>query len=97
MEFAVLEGAAALLKRAKPIVHISSKLDPAREAKLLERLSELGYAAYWHTAELFNPLNHAGNTENVFGSDAERCLLCVDMSLERHLTGFIKAAGADAA
>jgi FkbM family methyltransferase len=97
LELAVLDGAADLLKRTKPLVHISSQLDPVREARLLQRLSELGYAAYWHSAELFNPLNHAGNSENVFGSQADRCLLCLDTTLERHLTGFIKATGADAA
>lgn len=97
MECAVLDGARSLLKRAKPIVHITSQLDAAREAKLLERLTELGYAAYWHSADLFNPLNHAGNGENVFGTQADRCLLCVDMAVERHLTGFTKATGADAA
>jgi FkbM family methyltransferase len=97
MECAVLDGAAQLLKRAKPIVHISSQLDAAREAKLLERLTALGYAAYWHSAELFNPLNHAGNSENVLGTQADRCLLCVDMAVERHLTGFTKASGTEAA
>jgi len=97
MECAVLDGAIALLKRARPIVHISSRLDPAREAKLLERLTQLGYAAYWHSADLFNTLNYAGNAENAFGTQAERCLLCVDMAVERHLTGFTKATGADAA
>jgi FkbM family methyltransferase len=95
-ECAVLDGAAGLLKRLKPVVHISSQLDLAREAKLLERLSELGYAAYWHSAELFNPLNHAGNTENIFGTQADRCLLCVDVAVERHLTGFTKATSAAA-
>jgi FkbM family methyltransferase len=97
MECAVLNGAANLLKRLKPIVHICSQLDSAREAKLLERLGELGYAAYWHSAELFNPLNHAGNTENVFGTQSDRCLLCVDVAVERNLTGFTKATGANAA
>jgi FkbM family methyltransferase len=97
MECAVLDGSAQLLKRAKPIVHISSQLEPAREAKLLERLNELGYAAYWHSADLFNPLNHAGNGENVFGTQADRCLLCVDKAVERHLTGFTKATGEQAA
>jgi len=97
MECAVLDGAAQLLKRAKPIVHISSQLDAAHEAKLLERLNELGYAAYWHSADLFNPLNHAGNSENVFGTQADRCLLCVDKAVERHLTGFTKATGEQAA
>ncbi len=97
MECAVLDGAIELLKRTKPIVHISSQLDGAREGKLLQRLGALGYAAYWHSAELFNPLNYAGNNENVFGTQADRCLLCVDVAVERHLTGFTKAAGAEAA
>jgi FkbM family methyltransferase len=97
MECAVLDGAVELLKRAKPIVHITSQLDPTREGKLLARLTELGYAAYWHSAELFNPLNHAGNNDNVFGTQSDRCLLCVDTAVERHLTGFTKATSADAA
>ncbi len=74
----------------------ASSTRPAKRS-LLERLTELGYASYWHAADLFNPLNHAGNAENVFGDQADRCLLCVDMAVERHLTGFTKATGADAA
>lgn len=97
LESAVLEGATSLLGRLKPILYIACDLDAAREAELLGRLSGLGYASYWHSAELFNPHNHAGNVENAFGNQAVRSLLCIDSAIERQLTGFSKAALPDAA
>jgi FkbM family methyltransferase len=97
MEVAVLEGAASLLTRMKPIVYINCQLDPAREAELVEKLNGLGYASYWHAAELYNPHNYAGNPENVFGNQVDRCLLCIDSAIERQLTGFTKAGVSEAA
>jgi FkbM family methyltransferase len=97
MEAAILEGAASLLKRVKPILYVSSQLDPLREAELLQKILSLGYASYWHGAELFNPHNYAGNLENVFANQSVRSLLCIDSAIERQLTGFTKAAVPDAA
>jgi FkbM family methyltransferase len=97
MESAILEGAASLLSRVKPILYISCQLDPSREAELLKQILNLGYASYWHSAELFNPHNHAGNVENVFGNQTVRSLLCIDSAIERQLTGFTKAAVPEAA
>jgi FkbM family methyltransferase len=96
-ESAILEGAASLLSRVKPILYISCQLDPSREAELLKQILNLGYASYWHSAELFNPQNHAGNLENVFGNQTVRSLLCIDSAIERQLTGFTKAAVPEAA
>lgn len=76
---------------------MSCQLDPVREAELLKQIWELGYASYWHSAELYNPHNYAGNLENVFGNQAVRSLLCIDSAIERQLTGFTKAAVPDAA
>jgi FkbM family methyltransferase len=97
MESAILEGATSLLKRVRPILYISCQLDPVREAELLKQILDLGYASYWHTAELYNPHNYVGNLENVFGNQAVRSLLCIDAAIERQLTGFTKAAVPDAA
>ena len=97
MEVAVLEGAASLITRLKPILYISCQLDPAREAQLLQKLAELGYVGFWHSAELFNSQNYAGNAENIFGSQAQRSLLCLDAAVERQLTGFTKASVPEAA
>ena len=94
MESAILQGAASLLRRVKPMLYMSCQLDPARESELIKQIADLGYASYWHSAELFNPNNHAGNVENVFGSQALRSLLCIDSAVERQLTGFTKAAEA---
>jgi FkbM family methyltransferase len=97
MESAVIDGAASLIRRTKPILYITCQLDGAREADLLTRLADLGYASYWHAAELYNSLNYAGNAENVFGNQAQRSLLCLDAALERQLTGFTKATLPEAA
>lgn len=97
MESAILEGAASLLTRVKPILYISCQLDPSREAELLQQILNLGYASYWHSAELFHPNNYAGNLENVFGNQTVRSLLCIDSAIERQLTGFTKAAVPQAA
>jgi FkbM family methyltransferase len=97
MESAILEGAASLLSRVKPILYINCQLDPSQEADLLKQILNLGYASYWHTAELFNPYNYVGNVENVFGIQSVRSLLCIDSAIERQLTGFTKAAVPEAA
>jgi FkbM family methyltransferase len=97
MESAVLQGAASLLARVKPILYIVCQLDPVREAEILKQILDLGYASYWHTADLFNPHNFAANLENVFGNQSLRSLLCIDSAIERQLTGFTKAAVPDAA
>lgn len=96
-EIAVLDGAASLLARHKPMLYVTCQLDPPREAELLDRITRLGYASYWHGAELFNPHNHAGNVENVFGGQTIRSLLCIDSALDQQLTGFTKAAAPEAA
>jgi FkbM family methyltransferase len=92
MEAAVLEGAFELLSRLRPILYITCQLDPARQAQLLERLDRIGYVAHWHSAELYNPHNFAANSDNVFGNQSLRSLLCVDAAIEQQLTGFTKAA-----
>jgi FkbM family methyltransferase len=97
MEAAVLQGASSLLARVKPILYISCQLDAVREAELLQQILDLGYASYWHTADLFNLHNYAGNVENIFGNQSVRSLLCIDSAIERQLTGFTKAAVPDAA
>jgi FkbM family methyltransferase len=97
MEAAILEGAASLLKRVRPMLYISCQLDPLREAELLKQIWELGYASYWHSADLYNPHNYVGNLENAFGNQAIRSLLCIDSAIERQLTGFTKAVIPDAA
>ena len=81
----------------KPILYINCQLDPSKEAELLQQILNLGYASYWHSAELYNPHNHATNGDNVFGIQAIRSLLCIDIAIERQLTGFTKASVPDAA
>lgn len=97
MESAVLNGAASLLTRLKPILYISCLLDPPAEAELIRRLADLGYSTHWHSAELYNPHNYADNVDNVFGNQTVRSLLCVDTAIEQQLIGFTKTSVTDAA
>jgi FkbM family methyltransferase len=97
MELAVLEGAASLLRQRKPILYICGPFDPAREAELVKGIDALGYASHWHCADLYNPLNYAANSENVFGNEAIRSLLCIDKAVDQQLTGFAKATVPEAA
>lgn len=97
LETAILDGAASLLSRVKPILYIDCQLDTQRETELLQRLADLGYVSHWHNAELFNPHNFAGNAENAFGTQAIRSLLCIDKAIEQQLTGFSPVAATEAA
>lgn len=68
MEPDVLDGAAATIKRFKPVLYLENdrrKNSPA----LLARLLGLGYRCYWHMAILFNAANYFANPLNAFMSE----------------------------
>jgi FkbM family methyltransferase len=65
-ELDVLRGAARLLATRRPAVYIEN--DRAEHSRdLIEALRAAGYALWWHFAPLFNPRNHFGVAENLFG------------------------------
>lgn len=76
MEPAVLDGAAALIARHRPVLYLEANQRAAFGA-VLERLNRFGYRAYWHGFRTFNPDNFAKNADNFIGTTGDVNLLCV--------------------
>jgi FkbM family methyltransferase len=66
MERDVLAGAEATIARFQPILYVENDRED-RSPALIAFLLERGYRLYWHCPQLFNPQNHDGEAENVFG------------------------------
>ena len=76
MERDVLMGAAGLIGAHRPALYLENdRVD--RSEPLISKIFELGYRVWWHTPRLFNPKNHNGVAENVFGAAASFNMLCL--------------------
>jgi FkbM family methyltransferase len=76
MELAALRGAAATIKRFKPVLYIENNAG-SQSPPLIRHLLDLGYYLFWHTPPLFNPRNFAGHAENIFGDVMSCNMLCI--------------------
>lgn len=92
MEPEVLIGAVATVRRHRPILYLESDRDD-RRAELRALLRAHRYDAYWHCPPLFNPHNHAGNVENVFGQVVSLNLLCVPRERPIAITATLERLG----
>lgn len=75
-ELAVLEGAAGLIDRSRPVLYVENdrvESSPALIAWLLARHYEL----WWHVPPLFNPANFYGVAENLYGDIHSYNMLCL--------------------
>lgn len=75
-EEGVLRGAAGLIARDRPVLYVENDRRE-RSAGLVRYVAGLEYDLYWHRPPLFNPANHAGKTENVFGAVVSVNMVCV--------------------
>ena len=66
MEPEVLAGAAAAIRRHRPLLYLENDRSD-RSRRLIEAVQGFGYRAYWHLPSLFNPDNHDARADNVFG------------------------------
>jgi FkbM family methyltransferase len=72
-EIPLLRGAAGLIERFSPALYL--ECDKPDEAEpLLNEIKQLGYHGYWHVSYLFDPANHRGVSEDIFGN-----LVCVNL------------------
>lgn len=94
MEPAVLDGAAALIARHRPILYLEAN-QRATFAAVLERLNRFGYRAYWHAFRTFNPDNFAKNASNVIGSTGDVNLLCLPAGSGLDVVGLYPATNFD--
>ena len=76
MEVDVVTGGEQLIQMYRPLMYLENDREDRSEA-LLTLVERLEYNAYWHFAQLFNPANFAGDTDNVFSIIASINILCV--------------------
>ena len=73
MEFDVLTGAKATIRRCRPIMYLECNKN---HEPLIELLTELEYAAHWHLPMMFNEDNFYENADNAMANTASTNLLC---------------------
>lgn len=66
MEIEVLKGATGMIQRFRPLIYVEDDREDKRDA-LRAYITQLGYRFEEHKPALFNPENHRGHDENVFG------------------------------
>ena len=77
MEQSILRGGKDLIGKHKPAIYLEDDR-PAAHAGLIDfLLGELSYRAFWHIPPMFNPDNHFGDSENLFGNTRSLNLICV--------------------
>jgi FkbM family methyltransferase len=94
MELAVLDGARGLIARAAPLIYLENN-DEARSPALIDGLLGLGYHLFWHFSRFFNPSNHFGRAENVFGNVGDINMICARPGLASAFQDFLAVSGTD--
>ncbi len=75
-EAQVLRGAAEMILRCKPVIHVENdRSDNADE--VIRTIRSLGYTPYWNPTELFNPDNYKKNPVDHFGGIFSIDMICV--------------------
>ncbi len=87
MEQSVIEGAALMIERFKPILYVENDRVEKSE-NLIDSIKNLGYNIYMHNPRLFNPDNFAKNSENIFGNIVSKNILCIHQDSPIKVDGF---------
>ncbi len=87
MEQGVIEGAAIMIEKFKPILYVENdRVEKSEE--LIETIKNLGYKIYAHNPRLFNPDNFAKNPDNIFGNIVSKNILCIHHDSPIKVEGF---------
>jgi FkbM family methyltransferase len=92
MEAQVLAGARQQIARHRPVLYVENDRQD-NSAALIALIESMGYDLWWHLARLFNPDNHNGIAENIFGNVTSINMLCVPKEDTGSITGFRKVTG----
>ena len=79
MELDVLAGGQHLLNKFSPHLYVENDRPEMAQA-LMRWLHQHGYRMFWHFPPLFNPDNHFGRADNMFGSLVSANMVCVHHS-----------------
>ena len=74
MEVEVLKGAAGLIAEHRPILYLEANRDDA--PGVISHVLGLDYEMWWHLPPMFNPKNHFGHAENLFGRITSKNVVC---------------------
>jgi Methyltransferase FkbM domain len=75
-ELDVLQGCAEVLKRSRPVLYVENdRIEQSRA--LIEWLWGQGYRLWRHLPPLFNPQNHFGSQQNLYGNTVSCNMLCL--------------------
>jgi FkbM family methyltransferase len=66
MEGEAIAGAEKTLRQHQPILYVENDR-PEKSVALIAQLFALDYRLYWHLPPYFNPNNHFGVAENIYG------------------------------
>jgi hypothetical protein len=87
MEQKVLEGAAGLITRFRPLLYVENDR-PEKSNALIRYIHSLNYNLFWHRPPLYNPNNFAKNPANIFGRVASFNMLCIPQEIQANMQGF---------
>ncbi len=80
-ELQVLQGAADIIARDRPVIYLEND-KPDLSPALITHLLGLGYDAWWHAVPLFNPDNRAKTLHNIFGETISLNMICLPRGME---------------
>lgn len=93
MELAVLQGAAGLISRFRPVLYVEAHR-PDEAPPLLRWIEAAGYKAWWHLPEMFHARNHAGRQDNIWNSAIRsRNVICLPSERAGEMKSFRPVSG----
>ena len=95
-EMHVLHGARQLIADLNPVLFVAYSGTPERQAITYQLLEEMGYEAWWHFADLYQPNNFNKNDTNVFdGVKPDINLLALPKAAGAKFPNMVPVTGAD--
>ena len=89
----VLIGATGTINKYKPTLYIECT-NPKNSKKIISRVFDLGYQAFWHIFNYYNPDNYFGQKRNVFAEfHPEVNIICFPKNTVVEQNIFIKVDG----
>jgi len=89
----VLIGATATINKYQPILYIECT-SPKNSKKIISRVFDLGYQAFWHIFNYYNPDNYFGQKRNVFAKfHPEVNIICFPKATVVEQNMFIEVSG----
>ena len=94
METEILKGASSLIEQFRPVLYVENH-QREHSPRLLMHLFSLNYECWWHLPPLFNPQNHFGKSDNIFGNLLSLNMLCFPAERQVNISDGRKVAGID--